>query len=249
MNKKFYIIIIILSIILIITTLILASVLETPWNTVSATISGGIFSFLASIIIQQLASSEQNEMIKSITIGTDGISVLPDSFLRLKWLSYVTKEVSKKSESPPKKEYKFELVSLRKIGGSGPRLVVYRFSITNPIGNLVDYTITFIGSQNSVVAVITRENETTSSITFDVIVPDAGSWFGVSYLTDWAGERILTIAVVSTSELSKKELGPEIKNAFLHWKDKIDLNISDTINALLDGKVIDNLELQKKPSL
>ena len=110
-----------------------------------------------------------------------------------------------------------------KVGSSSHRFSVYNFSTVNLTDETVTYTATFIGSQNTVIALITKENESTSTITFDANVPDAGVWFGSAYATDWSGDRLLTMAITGTSDLDKVENLPnDIKSNFLHWNKKVD---------------------------
>lgn len=193
------------------------------WQTIAASICGGSLSLAASMIVQKLASNEQSQMIKAVTLDAEGVSELPDSFRKLKWIIYATTKITIESEKTIK-TINWKLAKLTKVGSSGPRFAVYNFSTINLTKEPVIYTATFIGSQNTVIGVITKENEATSTITFDVNVPDAGVWFGPAYATDWAGDRLLTMAIIGTSDTVQniEDLPDDIKASFIHWNKKVD---------------------------
>lgn len=191
-------------------------------QTIAASICGGSLSLAASMVVQKLASNEQSQMIKAVTLDAEGVSELPDSFRKLKWIIYATTKTTIEPNVEPKKTIKtinWKLAKLTKVGSSGPRFAVYNFSTTNLTKEPVIYTATFIGSQNTVIGVITKENEATSTITFDVNVPDAGVWFGPAYVTDWDGDRLLTMAIIGTSDTVQdiENIPDDIKASFTHW--------------------------------
>jgi len=219
MLKKAYSLILGLTIVVIILCLVIVAQIPEPWTTIVAVFAGGAASFAASMLIQSFASHEQSEMIKALTIDAAGVLPLPVAFERLKWLSYATKRPSKNGE----KETKWHVVLLNKVGSAGDRFLTYTLNVPNLVGETVLYTCTFIGLQGSVVAILGSGSETSSVFVFDSDVPEAGVYFGAAYLTDWVGDRDLTIGAIGTGnppDLSK--LPENISTALHRWFKKVD---------------------------
>jgi hypothetical protein len=194
-------------------------------QTVASTVAGSAIGLAASIWIQDLASQEQTDMIKSVTLDAEGITTLPETFQNIKWLAFATK----KAISRTSKQVEWHFVDLTKIGGAGPRFVSYSLVVKNLFDAPVTYHATFIGSQGCVICAITREHETTSTATFDSTVSAAGIYFGVGYLTDWACERDVTLMICGTSQLSSPTidaLPPRALAAFHRWYEKVDFDIN-----------------------
>lgn len=192
---------------------------------VASTIAGGAIGLAASILIQDMASREQTEMIRAVTLDAEGITPLPETFHRLKWLAFATK----KPTSPTAKCVEWHFVRLTKIGGSGPRFVTYSLAVPGLLNDPVVYRATFLGTQGCVICAIAREHETTSTVTFDTAVSGAGIYFGVAYLTDWTSDRNATLMIAGSSEvtpLTLAELPQQAVAAFHRWYAKIDLNVS-----------------------
>ncbi len=222
--RNAYIIMIVLSVIIILIGLILSSLVPDKFSTIVAVVVGGAFSFVASMVIQLFSSKEQYEMIRSVTINAEGVQSLPDSFYRLKWFAHATKLANEDGQQ----DTHWRISPLVKSGTSGQRFSSYTLDTNNLVGDKISYTLTCIGLQGCVIGVISKENETTSSLILDTAVPDAGVFFGAAYLTDWDSERDLTLMIVGTSEISELEDLPEsIKNAFKRWYGKMDWRVED----------------------
>ena len=199
-------------------SLVVVTQLDAPWNVVLGVLAGGAMSLSVSILMQSFASSEQSRMIKAVTLDAEGIRRLPDAFVRVKWMPFATKRPSPEGGEVTQ----WVAVPLTKIGGCGPRFVTYSLRVPNIIGDLVVYNCTFIGLQGGVVAIITCENESASSILFNIDVPDAGVFFGTAYLTDWFADHRITLAMVGTGDIPNvPDIPPEIATALEHWYNKI----------------------------
>jgi|GEM_PF-5028959 len=227
-NKLIYNLSLVLTILLVGFSFITLSMLDGYKQTILASISGGALSLAASMIVQRIASNEQSQMMKAVTLDAEGVFELPVSFRKLKWLVYATTKTVIECNNPIK-VIRWKIAKLTKVSTSGPRFSVYNFSTNNLVNESVVYTVTFIGSKNTVIGLITKENEATSTITFDVNVPDAGVWFGSAYATDWAGDRLLTMALTGTSDTPKdiQNLPDDIKANFIHWNEKINWSVND----------------------
>lgn len=208
--------------------LVLLTIIENPWQTIVAAIVGGVGSLLASMLVQLFASIEQTGIIRNITLDAEGIESVPDAFRRLKWLAYATKLAADNGS----KMTQWRITPLLKAGGTGPRFVTYTLEAMNLVGEMVTYSATFVGLRSCVVAAITRENETSSSLIFDTAVPDAGVFFGAAYLTDWGSERDLTLAIVGTSEPTELNAMPSnVVAAFERWYKRMDWTVEDAYKA------------------
>lgn len=199
---------------------------EGTYQTVASTIAGSAFGLAASFVIQDIASKEQTQMIRAVTLNAEGITSLPVSFHKLKWIAHATKKAS----SPTTKNVEWRVVDLTKIGGAGPRFVTYSLQGANLLGDLVNYHATFIGSQSCVICAITSEQELTSTVTFDCTLPAAGVYFGVAYLTDWASDRDVTLMICGPSPLREGKLSalpPEASAAFHRWYHKVDFDVKE----------------------
>lgn len=199
-------------------------------QTIFGTLAGSAIGLAAAIQIQAIASREQTEMVRAVTLDAEGINPLPAMFHQLRWCAYATKFAT----APDAKHVQWRTAALTKIGGSGPRFVTYSLVAINLADEPTAYRITFVGSKNCVIAAITREDETTSSVTFDTGVSGAGVYFGVSYLTDWGNERNLTLMMVGSNELHQTKissLSPKVVAAFHRWYRSIDFNVGAAYDA------------------
>lgn len=224
MHKNPYRLLLALSVVLGGVSLVVVWLAVDPVQNIAATLAGSAIGLAASILIQDLASREQTEMIRAVTLDADGIAPLPENFNRLKWMAFATKKPAATNE----KQVEWSFVKLTKVGGSGPRFVTYTMTVKNLLNDPVVYKGTFIGTQGCVICAITREHETSSSVTFDTTVSSAGVHFGVAYLTDWANERDVTLMVVGSSDLASNELSslpPRAAAAFHRWFDKIEFDV------------------------
>lgn len=232
MSKLIYWLLISLSFVLGFTGIFIAGAGDVGENlrTVASTFAGAAFGLAANIFVQKIASSEQTDLMRAITMEAEGVCPLPDSFFNLSNIAHATKKAINSEE----KEVFWVCTELTKIGGSGKRFVTYSNTLKNLMGNSVTYHLTFIGSQSCVICIITKEHETASVVTFDTKIPSAGIHFGTAYLTDWAGDRDLTLMLISAQKIEGNDLNNLPENAvaaFHHWYQSIDIQIEKAYSA------------------
>lgn len=238
MPASTYRLLLILAALLAAASLVVVTLTSGVFQTISSVVAGAAIGLVATIFVQDLASREQVEMIKAVTLDAEGITPLPETFHDLKWLAFATKKPLPNNT----KTIAWQLEPLTKIGGSGPRFVTYSLVVKNLLGQDVVYRATFVGSQGCVVCAISREYETTSIVTFDTSVSSAGVYFGVANLTDWASERDITLMIVGSKELETQNLEslPEnAKGAFRRWYNKIEFDVTEAFNSFPGEKAHD----------
>ena len=222
MLKRVYKVMLAMAVLIVAASLLVVGQLPDPWRVVVAALAGGAMSLTASLLVHSFASYEQSEMVKSLTIDAAGVLPLPGAFRRLKWFAYATKRASAEGG----KITEWRVVPLSRVGGSGPRFMTYRVQVPNLVGENVTYDATFIGLQGCVLATFTRESETSSSVIFDTHVPDAGLFFGAAYLTDWGGDRDITLSMVGTGDAPVIDKLPTLHAAvFDEWYKKVDWSV------------------------
>ncbi|MFZ5638357.1 MAG: hypothetical protein ACOY82_17410 [Pseudomonadota bacterium] len=203
---------------------------QTVAATIAATFSGAALGLSANIFVQKIASNEQTDLMRAITLEAEGIQPLPSSFFNLKSIAHATKKAADSSS----KEVVWICTELTKIGGSGSRFVTYSNVTKNLLGEPVTYHVTFIGSEGCVICVITNEHETSSVVTLETRLSSAGIYFGTAFLTDWSGERDLTLMLVTDKVIHGNDLRnlPKSATAAFHkWYETIDPDIEAAYKA------------------
>ena len=236
MSRKLYFAIIIGSGGGAILAIVLASAVPNPWQLLSAGLSGALASLAASTVIQSLASAEQDQalrqiasdqeaMIRSITLSVSGIHAIPRDFLSLQWIAYTTQVASNDADKSAVGRFS----PLRKVRVVGKHLVEYELLALNPSKREVPYNCTFIGLENCVVGIIAKDGETTSVIVIDAPVPDVEYYFGAGYVTTWLGGRSTSFQVVGTTALPKsfRDFPVAEQRRFNQWFGRVEWNVRD----------------------
>ena len=213
--------------------IVVAALVGDPWRMLAAALSGGLASLAASTAIQWLASAEQSDMIRSVTLSIPGVSALPQDFLDLKWMAHTTQVAS--DSSTPAIVGRFS--PLKKLRTLGTNIVEYEIVTTNPAQKHVRYACTFIGLEGCVAGVIAKEGETTSVAVFDAPVPDVELYFGAGYLTTWLGGRSSSFQLVGVSPIPTRftDLPPEERRRFAEWFTAVRWDVRDGYAAFTEG--------------
>lgn len=230
MFSRLYRVLLSLSWLLLVVGIGVGSGFEGAVSTFGAIVAGVGASLLASTYIQSMASEEQSAFLRELTLAADGVKPLPEAFLHLQWIAYATRV----PDGFGGKRVTWIVAPLKKIGTTGHNLAQYRVVTKNPNGQPSVYACTFIGLTGCIAAIISKGKEITSAIIFDVPVEDAGTYFGATYLTDWLGERDLTLAIVGSIAVPSNvhSLPNDVFDRFLRWYGRVDWSVEAAFSEI-----------------
>lgn len=229
MFNEIYRMLFIISVCLLLLGVIVSLAFQDPkWAIIGALTAGMGANLLASTWIQHFASTEQSTLLRELTLSVEGVETLPESFRHLTWTAYSTRIAAGQG-----KKVEWLFAPMQKVYVRGTRLAQYRFLARTPDAQPALYSLTFLGLKGCVAGFTAKEHgggETVSVVVYDVPVGDVGVHFGVGYLTDWLGERALSIEIVGVNPIptSLKELPTGVIDRLTRWHEKVDWSVANT---------------------
>lgn len=212
--------------------LVVSLALPSGWATFGAVVTGLAASLLASTYIQSFASMEQSTLLRELTLSIDGVAPLPKDFALLRWVAYTTRV----SDGTGGKKVQWSVAPIQRVQTSGSALAKYELDIQAPGGKRSSYSFTFVGLTGCVFAVAAKgsgQSEKVSIAIYDVSVEDAGTYFGVGYLTDWLGERALSLEIVGVTKVPSdfEDLPSDVRARHKRWLDRVDWSVAPSTGS------------------
>jgi hypothetical protein len=196
-----------------------------------ATFAGAGFSLFVSTYVQSNASEEQSQLIRDITLRTEGVNTLPEDFRELGWMAYATRV----PDNNAGKTIDWRVCRLRKISLFGDSTCVYTMQTKNISGQVVIYSCTFVGLAGRVVGIIAKgkDTERTAVVIFETAVSDSDIYFGPGYIVDWLADNAFTLAMTGTGEPPEtiKDISEIGLSAFSRWFSKTEWGVDDVFAA------------------
>jgi len=209
----------------------------------------GIASFFIGIVCSAVishffykkSSSDITNIVNYLLDNTSEIRDLPEHFMMLRWISYITCRPGYSDEVVYKERKEVITEKLYHKRGLGTKFITYYMFVTNTIGERVRYEMTFIGARGRVIAIVKNQYENASILIFNSDVPSTGTYYGVGYLVGWNQKQVMTYTIISAKKPKYKyQHINEIKSHFYSWVKDIDIPREDvqiTFNEMLKEKL------------